>query len=97
MIYCYTCDICGVTYEETYGMGKQPQSIPCKCGEQALRDWAAEGTQVDDRPLDSKYPYVSNRLPRNLEGCKTDHNGKPVVMSKKHEREIMAKHGYSRE
>lgn len=97
MIYCYTCDICGVTYEEQHPMGKQPAGVPCPCGEEAHRDWAAEGTQVDSKPLDSMYPYVSNRLPRNLEGCKTDTNGKPVIMSKRHEREIASRHGYARE
>jgi hypothetical protein len=52
-----------------------------------------EGTVTNDR----KYPYASSRLPRGLEGCKTDRNGKPIITSKKHEREIMARHGYARE
>lgn len=70
-------------------------------------------TEIDGRPVellisggsladaklkaDSKYPYVSARLPRNLEGCPTDKSGKPVILNKRHEREICAAHGYKRE
>ena len=46
---------------------------------------------------DQKYPYVSSRLPKNLEGCPTDKHGKPVILSQRHERDICARHGYGRE
>lgn len=49
--------------------------------------------QVDPATNRSQYPYISNALPRNLEGCKTI-RGKPVIESKRHEREIMSRHGY---
>jgi len=53
--------------------------------------------QVDPGTNRSQYPYVSQALPRNLDGCKTDKNGKPVIMSKRHERNVMAKHGYAKD
>jgi len=53
--------------------------------------------QVDPATNRSQYPYVSNALPRNLEGCKTNRLGKPVIMSRRHERNIMAKHGYAKD
>jgi hypothetical protein len=39
---------------------------------------------------DAKYPYVSSRLPRNLEGCRCTPEGKPIVESKSHEANILA-------
>jgi hypothetical protein len=50
--------------------------------------------QVDPATNRSQYPYVSQALPRNLAGCKTAKGGKPIVESKRHEREIMSRHGY---
>lgn len=42
-------------------------------------------------------PYVSERLPRNLEGVPCTPNGKPIVTTKGQERDICAKFGYERE
>lgn len=42
-------------------------------------------------------PYVSNRLPRNLEGVPCTPEGKPIVSTRAQERDIMAKFGYERE
>lgn len=53
--------------------------------------------QVDDGRNRSQYPYVSSSLPRNLEGCSTNSQGKPVIMSRRHEKEVMARHGYAKE
>lgn len=53
--------------------------------------------QIDTGANRSQYPYVSNSLPKNLSGMKADRNGKPVIMSKRHEREVMAQHGYVKE
>jgi hypothetical protein len=53
--------------------------------------------QVDPATNRHQYPYVSQALPRNLAGCKTARGGKPIVESKRHEREIMAKHGYQKD
>ena len=44
-----------------------------------------------------QYPYVSNALPRNLEGCPKTKKGKPVIMSRRHERNIAARHGYAKD
>jgi hypothetical protein len=53
--------------------------------------------QVDPATNRSQYPYVSTALPRRLEGCRTDKKGKPIVTSKRHEREIMARHGFEKD
>lgn len=53
--------------------------------------------QVDPAANRSQYPYVSSSLPRNLAGCPTNSQGKPVIMSRRHERNVMAQHGYEKE
>ncbi len=53
--------------------------------------------QVDPATNRSQYPYVSTALPRRLDGCKTDRMGKPIIMSKRHEREVMARHGFEKD
>ena len=53
--------------------------------------------QVDPATNRSQYPYVSTALPRRLQGCKTNRQGKPVIMSKRHEREVMARHGFEKD
>jgi hypothetical protein len=57
----------------------------------------ASAMQVDPGTNRHMYPYVSNALPRNLEGCKSTRIGKPVIMSKRHEREVMARHGFEKD
>lgn len=42
-------------------------------------------------------PYISDRLPRNLDGVPCTPNGKPIVASRAQEQHIMAKFGYERE
>ena len=42
-------------------------------------------------------PYISNRLPRNVEGCKCDPQGKPIIETQAQEREVAARLGWSRE
>ncbi len=53
-----------------------------------------------------KYPYVSNRLPPTIDGCKTVRTRrkdgtmgrpKPLIESRKHEREVMARNDLVRE
>lgn len=53
--------------------------------------------QVDPASNRSQYPYVSSALPRNLEGCRTTRGGKPIIESKRHERNIMAQHGFEKD
>jgi len=95
--YCFRCDACEARFQQTMKMSEASGQAHCECGGTADRDWESESPVLDIRPSDNQYPYVSNRLPRNLDGCKTDTAGKPVIMSKKHEREVMARGGYSRE
>lgn len=39
------------------------------------------------------YPRASEQLPRGLSGCKHDAKGRPIITSRKHERELTARHG----
>jgi hypothetical protein len=43
------------------------------------------------------YPYLSSSLPRNLKGCETNRQGKPIITSRNHERDVMDRHGYNRD
>lgn len=99
MKYCYMCDTCGQEHEVEARMGKAPKSWPCHCGGQAERDFSAEGGKVNAAYQQGRlqYPYVSNRLPRHLAGCPTDKQGKPVILSQAHEREVASRHGYTRD
>lgn len=96
--YCYKCP-CGKDLEHECPMSEIPPSVTCECGEEMQRDLRAElsSATIATRPMDAKYPYVSNRLPKGLEGCPTDAKGRSVIKSKAHEREVCAKHGYSKE
>ena len=42
-------------------------------------------------------PYISSRLPRNLEGCDCTPQGKPIINSQAKEREVCARLGWERE
>jgi len=53
--------------------------------------------QVDVGAVRWKYPYVSQSLPRNLKGCKTTRQGKPIIRSRTHEANVAAEHGYERD
>ena len=45
-----------------------------------------------------QYPYVSKALPRNLPGVGNyDKQGRPVIRSQSHERNVAAEHGYVKE
>lgn len=63
------------------------------------REWTrvVSDFTVDPGTNRSQYPYVSNALPRNLEGCPTNSQGKPVIMSRRHERNIASMHGYAKD
>jgi hypothetical protein len=57
----------------------------------------ASTLQVDPGTNRHQYPYVSTALPRGLHGCKTNRQGKPIIMSKRHERDVMARHGFEKD
>ena len=42
-------------------------------------------------------PYISSRLPRNLEGCQCTKEGKPLIGTQAQEREVAARLGWERE
>lgn len=62
-----------------------------------LRRVVSASVQVDPGTCRGQYPYVSHSLPRGLDGCKVTRDNKPIVMSKRHERNIMAQHGYAKD
>ena len=53
--------------------------------------------QVDVGAIRYKYPYVSQSLPKNLSGCETNKQGKPIIKSRAHEANVAAEHGYVRD
>lgn len=100
MIYCYLCETCAHKQQVWRPIGTAPEFLPCEsCGDPTSRDYSTEsaGPAAAQIKNDSKYPYVSNRLPANLDGCPADPKGKPVILSKRHEAEIMARYNYGRE
>ena len=61
-------------------------------GGRRLRRIASQSVQADTSPRRSLYPYESNALPRGMAGCPLSPKGKPIIMSKRHEREVAARH-----
>jgi hypothetical protein len=96
MIYQFT-DAVGEIRELNYSMKDVPSigDVVFIDGEQFTR--IASSIQVDPATCRSQYPYVSQCLPRNLKGCKTDRTGHPVVQSRRHEKNIMSEHGYAKD
>jgi hypothetical protein len=87
----------GNVVEISMSMGEAPSigSIMDVEGRKLVR--IASAMQVDPATNRHQYPYVSNALPRKLEGCRCTSGGKPIVMSKRHERDIMARHGFEKD
>jgi len=52
--------------------------------------------QVDKTKGDSKYPYTSHALPKNMPGCPTDKDGHPIITSRNHEAEVARRWGLVR-
>ena len=96
--YCYKCP-CGKGFEVRKPMSEVRRIEYCPtCSKVSERDYRAENAGPSVQAGEWKgYPYVSKRLPKNLEGCSTNDKGQPVIESKTHEAEIKAKHGYRRE
>lgn len=46
---------------------------------------------------DNWKPYASDRLPRNLAGCRCTPAGKPIIETRQQEREVAARLGFERE
>ena len=98
MIYDFVNDTTGKTVELHYSMADVP-SIGEIIEHEGERLRRIAGCQID-AGIDAKvhgYPYVSSSLPRNLKGCDTNRQGKPIVKSRRHEREVISRHGYSRD
>lgn len=79
-----------------------PMSDAPSIGDTIVRDGKAllriaSLVQVDPATNRSQYPYVSHALPRRLPGCRTDAKGKPIIESKRHERNVMARHGFEKD
>jgi hypothetical protein len=56
----------------------------------------ASSAQVSPNFTTSTYPYVSHALPRNLPGVKCDRQGKPIIHSRREERNVASRNGYVR-
>ena len=98
MIYCYRHPGTGEVLERNFPIGKAPEVIETDDGVTCARDFQSEGAGPSAQVAAAmKYPYVSSRLPHNLEGCPADSKGKPVILSQRHEREVMSRHGYIRD
>ena len=96
MIYQFE-DVHGVVHELQFSMRTVP-SIGASVkvdGKHLTR--IASSFQVDPATNRSQYPYVSQALPRNMAGCKTDQTGHTIVSSRRHERNIMSEHGYAKD
>lgn len=96
-MYPFIDEATGETVELMYSMSEAPSiGTTVEVDGRVLTRVVAD-YQIDPATNRSQYPYVSSSLPRNLEGCTTNSQGKPVIMSRRHEREVMARHGYAKE
>ena len=66
-------------------------------GEDYTRLVSAYQVSAEVEPIPHKYPYVSRSMPKNLPGCETNKKGQPIISSRRHEREIMSRHGLKRD
>lgn len=67
------------------------------CRRQARRVFDAR-TEINARPVSSKFPYTSFRLPTNLPGCRTATKaGHVVIESAAHKDRVFKTHGFVRE
>jgi hypothetical protein len=66
-------------------------------GEQCVRVPDSFQLDADIANVVHGYPYESNSLPRGLSGCAKSKRGKPIVQSRSHERELMARHNLRRD
>jgi hypothetical protein len=89
----------GAKIELDFPMGTAP-----KIGDWIIRNGVemqrVVSFHLDDGGIARKvhqYPYTSQTLPRNLEGCDHNKQGKPIITSQNHEKEIMSRHGYTKE
>jgi hypothetical protein len=96
-LYPFIDEATGETVELMYSMSEAPSiGTTVEVDGRVLMRVVAD-YQIDPATNRSQYPYVSSSLPRNLEGCTTNSQGKPVIMSRRHEREVMSRHGYAKE
>ena len=96
-VYEFICDQTGEKVERFYKMGSAPESFWKPGGHKFRRNWSSVQGVSAQVAAAQKYPYASSRLPRNLKGCPTTKEGKPIISSQTHEREIMARHNLERE
>jgi hypothetical protein len=81
-----------------YSMSDAPSiGSVIEMGDQKYRRLPETDMQVDVGACRWNYPYVSQSLPRNLDGCKTNSQGKPIITSRRHEANVASQHGYVRD
>lgn len=96
-LYPFKHEVTGEVLEVTYSMSDAPSigTTVLLNGVEYVR--IASDFQVDDGFNRYQYPYVSNSLPRKLSGCDLTAAGKPIIMSRRHEKNIASMHGYDKE
>lgn len=98
MIYEFINMRTGTPREFHYSMNKAPSiGAVIEYGGQEYRRVVSCNIDAGMEAKVHGYPYVSNSLPRNLSGCETNKQGKPIISSRLHEREVESRHGYTRE
>jgi hypothetical protein len=89
----------GETFEHYFPMAEAPSigATVTLYGKRARRLPSGAQVSASVATVTHKYPYVSSSLPRNLAGAETTSTGKPIVTSRRHERELMARHNLTRD
>lgn len=93
----YECRECKSIIEQQHRVGQAPRTVQCRCGAIAHRIYTVSAVTIDMKPCSSKYPYVSERLPRDAKGCRATGEGKPIIENRQHEDRVLKTLGYERE
>ncbi len=89
----------GKIVEMSYTMSKVPSigEVVTVEGENYTRLVSDYQVSAEVETITHGYPYVSRSMPKNLPGCETNSKGQPIISSRRHEREIMSRHGLKRD
>jgi hypothetical protein len=66
-------------------------------GKKYIRIMSTPQIDADVKNRARGYPYVSNALPLELPGAQHTPEGKPIIRSRLHEKEVAARHGLIRD
>ena len=82
--------------ERNFPMGKYPDTVKHN-GQTFKRIISVPQISADVKNVVHKYPYVSSALPKKLPGCEHTKDGKPIITSRQHERNIASQENCYRE